>query len=178
MKRSLVIALYASSLRAARSFSASANRSPRVLVPIASGSEEIETSCITDTLTRFGAEVTVASCEPGSTRCVMSRGLRVQAEVTIDEVAHVEFDLIALPGGMPGAETLRDCKTLTAMLRSQSPRLVGAVCAAPAVILGTHGLLPDEATCYPAPHFREVIKGERSDDATDNSSFATCFARC
>ena len=32
-----------------------------VLVPIADGSEEIETTCITDTLVRAGASVTVAS---------------------------------------------------------------------------------------------------------------------
>ena len=32
-----------------------------VLVPVADDSEEIETACITDTLTRAGAEVVVAS---------------------------------------------------------------------------------------------------------------------
>jgi len=33
----------------------------RVLVPIADDSEEIETTCIQDTLKRFGADVVVAS---------------------------------------------------------------------------------------------------------------------
>jgi hypothetical protein len=50
----------------------------RVLVPIAQDSEEIETSCITDTLTRFGANVVVASTQPdGNLVCKMSRGLKV-----------------------------------------------------------------------------------------------------
>jgi hypothetical protein len=50
----------------------------RVLVPIADDSEEIETTCITDTLTRFGAEVVVASVKPGGELlCKMSRGLKV-----------------------------------------------------------------------------------------------------
>jgi hypothetical protein len=48
----------------------------RVLVPIADGSEEIETTCITDTLTRFGASVTVASVMPDLV-CTMSRGIKV-----------------------------------------------------------------------------------------------------
>jgi len=49
----------------------------KVLVPIAEGSEEIETTCITDTLTRFGAEVTIASVMPGELVCKMSRGIKV-----------------------------------------------------------------------------------------------------
>ena len=52
--------------------------SKRVLVPIADGSEEIETTCITDTLTRFGADVTTASVMPGGELlCKMSRGIKV-----------------------------------------------------------------------------------------------------
>ena len=52
--------------------------SKRVLVPIADGSEEIETTCITDTLTRFGAVVTTASVMPeGQLVCKMSRGIKV-----------------------------------------------------------------------------------------------------
>lgn len=49
----------------------------RVLVPIADGSEEIETTCITDTLTRCGAEVTVASVMLNQLTCKMSRGIKV-----------------------------------------------------------------------------------------------------
>jgi hypothetical protein len=53
----------------------------RVLVPIGEGSEEIETTCITDTLTRFGAEVTVASVMQGQLLCKMSRGIKVRPSV-------------------------------------------------------------------------------------------------
>ena len=51
-----------------------------VLVPVADDSEEIETSCITDTLTRAGAEVVVASVMP-ELQVRMSRGLKVDASV-------------------------------------------------------------------------------------------------
>mmetsp|Transcript_18657 Transcript_18657/g.30154 ORF Transcript_18657/g.30154 Transcript_18657/m.30154 type:complete len:116 (-) Transcript_18657:584-931(-) len=52
----------------------------RVLVPIADDSEEIETTCITDTLTRFGAEVVVASVKAdGELVCKMSRGVKVSS---------------------------------------------------------------------------------------------------
>ena len=51
----------------------------RVLVPIAEDSEEIETTCITDVLARFGAEVVVASVKAdGDLVCKMSRGVKVK----------------------------------------------------------------------------------------------------
>lgn len=58
------------------STSTALDMSKRILVPIGDGSEEIETTCITDTLTRCGAEVTVASVMPSLT-CKMSRGIKV-----------------------------------------------------------------------------------------------------
>jgi hypothetical protein len=65
-----------------RLFSSATNLSmsstKRVLVPIAEGSEEIETTCITDTLTRFGADVIVASVMPDTLLCKMSRGIKVR----------------------------------------------------------------------------------------------------
>lgn len=51
----------------------------RVLVPIAEDSEEIETTCITDVLVRFGADVVVASVKAnGDLVCKMSRGIKVK----------------------------------------------------------------------------------------------------
>ena len=34
-----------------------------------------------------------------------------------------------------------------------------AVCASPAVVFATHGLLKDSATCYPADAFKEKVPG-------------------
>ena len=120
----------------------------RVLVPVADDSEEIETACISDTLVRAGAEVVVASVMP-SLQVRMSRGLKVVADCSIEECKDQEWDAIACPGGMPGAERLRDSKTLTELLKSQAAagKLTTAVCASPAVIFATHGILPSKATC-------------------------------
>ena len=111
-------------------------------MPIADGSEEIETSCITDTLVRAGAEVTVASVE-ATTTCTMSRGLKIVADALVTDVSGDEWDLVALPGGMPGAERLRDSDALDAILRKQDARQapLAAVCASPAVILKSKGLI-------------------------------------
>lgn len=73
-----------------------------VLVPVADGSEEIETVCIVDTLVRAGATVTLASVTD-SLKVKCSRGVNILADVTMSSLTTHEFDAIAVPGGMPGA---------------------------------------------------------------------------
>lgn len=123
----------------------------KVLVAIADGIEEIEATTIIDVLRRAGAQVTVASVD--ELEVTASRGVRIVADTVISQCAGDTFDLIALPGGMPGAEHLRDCRELEAMLKDQNRqgRLFAAICASPAVVLVSHGLLEQrKATCYPS----------------------------
>ncbi len=123
----------------------------RVLIPIADGTEEIEAVCIIDTLRRAGAEVTVASVDGLQvTACLR---VKIVADTGIEDCAGQTYDCIALPGGMPGAEHLRDSAVLVTMLQQQKQagRLYAALCAAPAVVLQHHGLLEKvRATCFPA----------------------------
>jgi 4-methyl-5(b-hydroxyethyl)-thiazole monophosphate biosynthesis len=122
----------------------------RVLVPIADGTEEIEAVTIIDVLRRAGAEVTVASVD--GPQVTAARGVRLVADCLIDRCLDNTYDLVVLPGGMPGAEHLRDSEPLKQILRRHcdTGRLVGAICAAPAVVLEAHGLLENHrATCHP-----------------------------
>jgi len=122
-----------------------------VLVPIADGTEELEAVTIIDVLRRAGAQVTIASVS--TLQVTASRKVKLVADWLITDCKDNTFDLIALPGGLPGSEHLRDCATLIEMLKSQkqAERLYGAICAAPAVALAPHGLLDGKkATCYPS----------------------------
>jgi 4-methyl-5(b-hydroxyethyl)-thiazole monophosphate biosynthesis len=124
----------------------------RALVPIADGSEEIEAVCIIDTLRRAEVDVTVASVM-GRKEIVASRETKLVADALIEACTDDEFDLIVLPGGMPGAEHLRDSPPLISMVRKQrdAGKLYGAICASPAVALLPHGLLAGRrATCFPS----------------------------
>jgi protein deglycase len=109
--------------------------------------------------------------------CTMSRGLKVVADCTIEDAAAQAdmWDMIVLPGGMPGAEHLRDSVTLRTLLEThalQNRKLFAAICAAPAVVLAsgasdgssflrqwanTQKDIPLVATCYPAPIFRNQL---------------------
>jgi 4-methyl-5(b-hydroxyethyl)-thiazole monophosphate biosynthesis len=121
-----------------------------VLVPIADGIEELEAVTIIDVLRRAGVQVTVASV--GTLQVTASRGVKLLADVQIDRCRDKEFACIALPGGMPGAEHLRDNAVLTELLKEHHRRgkLCAAICASPVVVLLHHGLLPKKATCHPA----------------------------
>lgn len=122
------------------------------LVPIAPGSEEIEAVTIVDTLRR--AEVAVTMAAVGNERTVTcSRGVVLTADMLLNDITDQTFDAILLPGGMPGAEHLRDSAPLGAMLQDQHRRgaLLGAICAAPAVVLQPLDLLDGRAvTGHPA----------------------------
>ncbi len=131
-----------------------------VLVPVANGIEEMETVTTVDVLRRAGADVTVASV--GDLQITASRGVVLVADQRIEECADTEFDLIALPGGMPGAENLRDSKPLEKLLKRQAEekKLYAAICASPAVVLAHHGLLKSRfATCHPG--FTDRLEQDR-----------------
>lgn len=122
-----------------------------VLVPVADGTEEIEAVTIIDILRRAGADVVVASVQTGI--ITASRGVKLVADCLIADCLQTDFDLVVLPGGMPGAEHLRDSADLRDILQRQADRggLYAAICAAPAVVLEPHGLLNGlRATAHPA----------------------------
>ncbi|XP_027927127.1 protein DJ-1 homolog B-like [Vigna unguiculata] len=126
--------------------------SRKVLVPIADGTEPMEAVIIADVLRRAGAIVTIASASASLT--VLARfDVKIVADVFVSDIVDTSFDLIAIPGGIPGVENLRDCKVLEGLVKKhvEEGRLYAAVCAAPAVVLGPWGLVNGlKATCFPS----------------------------
>ena len=123
-----------------------------VLVPVADGTEDLEAVAIIDVLRRADAKVTVASVT-GNRQVTFSRGMVITADTLLENCLNHEYDLVVLPGGIPGAENLRDSVDLVKLLKRQRETglLYGAICASPAVILEHHGLLEGrQATCHPA----------------------------
>nr|CAB3471738.1 unnamed protein product [Digitaria exilis] len=128
----------------------------RVLVPVAAGTEPIEAATTADVLNRAGARVTVATADPaGDDGLVVEAayGVKLVADGRVADLQGEAFDLIALPGGMPGSVNLRECKALEKMVKNHAENggLYGAICAAPAATLAYWGMLKGiKATCYPS----------------------------
>ena len=137
------------------------------LIPIAEGSEEIELVTIVDVLRRAGVEVTVASANSGEKlQICASRGTHIVADAMLDDCANKHYDLIAVPGGLPGSEHLAKHAVLDVLLRDQAAqdKLFAGICAAPALVLATKGLLLDKAvTCHPS--FQKSLEAKEVDGA-------------
>ena len=137
-----------------------------VLVPLAEGFEEIEAITIIDLLRRAGVTVTTAALQSGLVRG--SHGIGLAADTTLDAVLARDFDMVVLPGGLPGAHHLRDDARVQALLQRHAAAgaYTAAICAAP-VALAQAGLLAGRAaTSYPGFVEKLDIPGLRhSDDA-------------
>jgi len=121
----------------------------KALVLFAGGSEELEAVTVINILRRGDINVTVAGLKAGPLRG--SRGTLLLPDTTVDQVRAEDFDLIVLPGGMPGTTHLRDDARVIRLLQhmAQQGKQVAAICAAPSV-LAQAGLLDGKrATCYP-----------------------------
>ncbi|MGH8034335.1 MAG: DJ-1/PfpI family protein, partial [Lysobacterales bacterium] len=123
--------------------------SKRVLVPLAPGCEELEAVTVIDLLRRAGIEVVVAGLCDGV--ITASRGVRLLADVSLDEALQQDYDMVALPGGLPGSDHLANDQRITQILQkmSKSGRFVGAVCAAPKALARSGVLNGKMATAYP-----------------------------
>ena len=118
----------------------------KVAVIFAPGFEEIEALTVVDVLRRAQIQVDMVGCADSV------RGSHA-ITVEMDQVwplSLAPYDAVVLPGGMPGAATLRDQEDLVHALNKhhQEGKLVAAICAAP-IALAQAGLLADKNyTCY------------------------------
>jgi len=121
----------------------------RVLVPLAEGFEELEAVTVIDILRRAGVEVVVASLAGGTV--TGSHGIRIAADTPLAALVEQDFDMIALPGGMPGAEHLKNDPRIVGFVHRLHARgrPVAAICAAPMVLAAAGVLNGRRATSYP-----------------------------
>ena len=121
----------------------------RVLIPLASGCEEMEAVILIDVLRRAGWQVTTAALETGVIEA--SRGVRLVADQLWEKVEMDKQEALILPGGLAGTQQLCAHTGVQAALRqfSQEGRWVGSICAA-ALALHEAGILRGKRfTCYP-----------------------------
>lgn len=118
---------------------------------MADGFEEVEGLTVVDLLRRADIEVEMISIM-GRELVESSHKVTVKADKLAEEAEYGSFDILVLPGGMPGTLNLGKSQIVqeSLMKQNQNGKWIGAICAAPGV-LGEAGLLKGkEAVCYPS----------------------------
>jgi 4-methyl-5(b-hydroxyethyl)-thiazole monophosphate biosynthesis len=131
----------------------------KVLIPLAAGFEDLEAVTIIDLLRRANISVTVAGLDDGV--ITGSRGTRILPDEILDTGSASGYDMIVLPGGLPGADNLNNDNRIHNILRQMADngRYIAAICAAPKV-LASAGLLKDkEVTSFPGALSDVAIEG-------------------
>lgn len=131
----------------------------RVLVPIAPGFEEIETVAVIDILRRAEIDVITAGTEEGE--ITGSRKVKIIPDVLIKDVVNDEnFDMIVLPGGMPGTTNLNKNENVKKILQrmSKQGKFTAAICAAPTVLAALNITNGKNITSHPS--VKETFKDE------------------
>ncbi|MBW6408615.1 DJ-1 family glyoxalase III [Clostridium weizhouense] len=114
---------------------------------LAEGFEEVEALMVSDIIRRTGMNCDLVSMDKELVKS--SHGVVIKADKIFDE--NLEYDLVVLPGGMPGATNLRDDSRVIKFINKYNAngKLIGAICAAP-IVLGKAGLtVGKNVTSYP-----------------------------
>lgn len=120
----------------------------KVAVLLAEGFETIEALTTVDILRRAG--VVCDTFAVGDIDVMTSHKVVVKADRIFNEEVK-DYDVVVLPGGMPGATNLRDDSRVIKLLQefNENNKLIAAICAGP-ISLGTAGISQGRnVTCYP-----------------------------
>lgn len=119
----------------------------KVCVLLADGFEEIEALTVVDVMRRADVACDLVSIAEKEVKS--SHGIVVKADKLFDE--NMDYDLVVIPGGMPGSTNLRDDERVIQLVKKQNKegKLIGAICAGP-IVLGRAGLTEGRnITSYP-----------------------------
>ena len=120
----------------------------RIAVIFADGFEDIEAIATVDVLRRAQCDVVMVGLD--AEQVSSSHGVTIIMDTTLAELDG-ELDAVVLPGGLPGAENLKNSSAVLSLLKEtyNKGKIVAAICAAP-MALEAAGLMSGvTATCYP-----------------------------
>lgn len=131
----------------------------RVMVILAEGFEEGETTTIIDVLRRAGFETHAVSLT--GELVTGAHGMRLMADRILDSEGFRDYDMIVLPGGWGAADNMAADSRLTELLRwyaAQPEKYVAAMCAAPGVLAKAGITAGKTVTSYPGPSWSLSLK--------------------
>jgi len=132
----------------------------KIAIFFAEGYEEIEALTVVDMCRRAKLEIDMVSVT-GEKTVKGAHKIDVAMDKLFEEADFKEYDMLILPGGMPGTRNLEAHEGLMAQVDAfqAAGKYLAAICAAPSV-LGHRGVLKGkEACCYPS--FESHLEGAK-----------------
>lgn len=130
----------------------------KVAVFFAEGFEEIEALTVVDICRRGGLTADMVSVT-GSLEVTGSHGIVVKADKMFEQADANDYDMLVLPGGMPGTKNLEAHAGLMGQIDAfyEAGKYIAAICAAPS-IFGHRGILKGRNACS-YPSFESHLEG-------------------
>ena len=121
-----------------------------VAVLLATGFEEVEALAVVDALYRAGIRADLISIE-NERHVASSHGIKVVADLMLDDADLASYTVVFLPGGMPGTLGLKANERVREELtrRASSGEKTAAICAAPSILAELGVLQGKRATANP-----------------------------
>ena len=122
-----------------------------VAIMLADGFEEVEALAVADVLYRAGVRSDLISVTDAR-HVTSSHGIRVVADLMLEDVDLSTYTVLFLPGGMPGTLNLKATPAIQTevLRRSDESQPIAAICAAPSILAELGVLDGRHATANPA----------------------------
>ena len=130
----------------------------KVAVFLADGFEEIEALTVVDVLRRAGINCDMVSITDNLS-VKGTHSILVEADRLMDDSLK-EYDMLVMPGGLPGASNLADSRELVNLVKyfNDAGKYIAAICASPAYILPAAGIeYGKNITSYPGEEFERRL---------------------
>lgn len=130
----------------------------KIAIFLAEGFEEIEALTVADICRRCGLDVSLVSVTENSL-VKGSHNIAVQADICFSQADFGSYDMLVLPGGMPGTKNLEAHGGLLEQVDAfyAGGKYIAAICAAPS-IFGHRGIVKGrKACCFPG--FESQMEG-------------------
>lgn len=136
-----------------------------VYIILGEGFEEIEALAPCDLLRRGGVQVALAGI--GDYEITGGRGISVIADCLLEDIDLGNTDMIVVPGGLGGVETIEGTPLALNVIKSACDmgKLVCAICAGPRVLAKAGVLEGKRAVCYPGME-NEMTGGVMTQEAS------------
>ena len=122
----------------------------KVAVLLANGFEEVEALTVVDYLRRVDISVDMVSIT-NNNNVGGAHNIEVVSNKVIDEIKESDYKAVIIPGGMPGAQNLKDSSKVIDFVEkmSRAKKLLAAICAGPIVLSKADVIKDKKITSYP-----------------------------